>query len=87
METEADLVDTREEGPSMSDNEAIRGSNRSKSQESDNNGASQVQLNIKVYNNLSPRNNQNPGKIYDQSNNRTEAFKDTQSISTPEDIQ
>ncbi|KAH0695238.1 hypothetical protein KY285_022335 [Solanum tuberosum] len=70
----------------MSDDEAIRGTNRSKSQETSNSLTSQVQQNIRVYNNLSPRNNQNLGKIYDQSHTMTEELKNTQTTSTLEYI-
>ncbi|KAG5575818.1 hypothetical protein H5410_055952 [Solanum commersonii] len=71
METKFELTHTREEGQTMSNDEAIRGTNRSKSQETGNSLTSQVQQNIRVYNNLSPRNNQNLGKIYDQSHTMT----------------
>lgn len=77
METEFELTHNREDGQTMSDDEAIRGTNRSKSQETGNSLTSQVQQNIRVYNNLSPRNNQNLGKIYDQSHTMTEELKDT----------
>lgn len=59
----------------MSDDEDIKGIKRSKFHESGNNLTSQVKQNITVYNNLSLRNNQNLGKIYDQSHTMKKEIK------------